>query len=837
MTKLYTLALFCLLAIAGFAQPAGWNYTQPYQVTNNAASLVTNYQAKLTINTQALIAAGEMQADGDDIRFGKNCSGSMLYNYWIESGINTASTVIWVRIDSLYPSAARTIYMFYGNAIASGTSTVTVFNGPFSATDSTANTQLSGSANAQRGFHFAPTQDVLMIAVGKNEPSSNPRTITLFDFSSQAILTQQQVGGPSSQWSYQNIPNPIWLTQSTEYLLEIFFPAGDDAYYYGASPAAMNAEIQYIDMRYCNGCTPNTFPTNPLSGMLYGYVDMWYMTKTNVSPAPTITIGNFVTASAGNDVTFCLGDSVMIGDTVTGGTAPYSYSWSSPGDLSDATAAMPYAHPAATTTFTVIVTDATGCVSADEVLVTAFPAVSITATTTADSICAGSSALLSVTGADTYNWQPGNSNGNSLTVMPASSTTYTVVGTDLNGCKASSMTDITVNALPSVGVTSSVPVVCAGQSPVTLNATGASTYNWMPGNFNGASYNDMPGVPTTYTVVGTDINGCNDTAFISVMTYPVPTITASANDSICDGECVTLAGTANGGTPGYSYVWTPVNATTQFFFTCPSVTTCYTVTVTDANGCFATANTCIAVSPLPSLGVTGPSAICDGDSAVLVASGSNVATVSWTPSGSLSSPTGNTVIATPGVTTMYMAIANSTAGCADTTYHSLTVNPLPTVSYTSSLDTMCTTDGAVTLTGGSPSGGMYSGPGVSGTMFTPAAAGLGSHTLMYSYADANGCTSAASANVVVDACVGITESFDGGGVRVYPNPFTTVLTIERTDNTPATIYLFDIQGKMILTKPIFGQKLELDLAGLPAGVYSLQVIGEKGVQNFKVVKD
>src|SRR6188474_3175587 len=120
MKKHYLFAvLFTLVSLRMYAQPAGWSYSAPYQIVNNVASTVTNYQASVTVNTQALISAGQMQPTGNDIRFGKDCAGNNLYNYWIESGLNTTTTVIWVKIDTLFPSAARTFYLFYGNSSAS----------------------------------------------------------------------------------------------------------------------------------------------------------------------------------------------------------------------------------------------------------------------------------------------------------------------------------------------------------------------------------------------------------------------------------------------------------------------------------------------------------------------------------------------------------------------------------------------------------------------------------------------------------------------------------------------------------------------------------------------
>ena len=271
---------FALISIpSAFAQPTGWQYRTDIAVSNTGGDIY-DYQLKLTVNTAQYVGLGQMLANGDDIRFGKDVCGTTLFPYYIESGMNTANTVIWVKIDSVHAATNSVIYMFYGNAGATAASTISVFNGPFSATNQTVNTNLSGSANAQRGFRFTANEDLLVTTFGKYEPNGVSRYVTLFDNASQSILRQEQINGPAATHSYGAI-TPIWLQSGTQYLIEIFFPAGTDAYYFGAAPT-VNSAITYQDMRYCNGCTQNTFPTNSLGGMLYGYVDFQFYTKTSI---------------------------------------------------------------------------------------------------------------------------------------------------------------------------------------------------------------------------------------------------------------------------------------------------------------------------------------------------------------------------------------------------------------------------------------------------------------------------------------------------------------------------------------------------------------------------
>lgn len=103
----------------------------------------------------------------------------------------------------------------------------------------------------------------------------------------------------------------------------------------------------------------------------------------------------------------------------------------------------------------------------------------------------------------------------------------------------------------------------------------------------------------------------------------------------------------------------------------------------------------------------------------------------------------------------------------------------PNISYdASAYDTSCTISSAFPLTGGIPAGGTYSGPGVSGNNFDPAAAGAGTHTITYSYTDTSGCTGTATQIIFVDVCSGLSSSTLSAGMVVYPNPSEGDFTLE-----------------------------------------------------------
>ena len=206
-----------------------------YVITEHSGAALTGYQIALTINTQTLVAAGKMNADGSDIRFGYN-NGTVILNHWIATGMNTTATVIYVNVDNIPASGTKAIYMYYGNTGVETTSALTGFtNGPNSATDSVVSSTINGNvAFTQRGFRFSPKEDIVVTSFGKRVPNATTRYVTLFKVSNQSKIQQLQVAGPAAQYSYGNLPTPILLQKDTQYILTVYQAAGD-SYYYGSS--------------------------------------------------------------------------------------------------------------------------------------------------------------------------------------------------------------------------------------------------------------------------------------------------------------------------------------------------------------------------------------------------------------------------------------------------------------------------------------------------------------------------------------------------------------------------------------------------------------------------
>jgi hypothetical protein len=587
------LALLLLAFTAVKAQPAGWSYVKPFQVTENSGATLSNYQMKLYVDTQTPIAAGHMNVDGSDIRFGTDCPGTTLLNHWIEGPMNDDSTIIWVKLNSLPASTTTSFYMFYGNAGATTSSAIIgTFIGPHSSTDSVATGGAGGVGNSQRGFRFTANQDLLVGHFGKREPTGTTRWVTLFSYPGGAILRQMQVGGAAATYNYApltggtTMTSPIWLTTGTQYVLELFQATGD-GYYFGTS-SAIGAHLTYGDMRYCNSCTQNTFPTSVLSNYHYGYPDFWYFTKQNVTPAPTAAWMAYspIVVDA-MDANLCYGSYDTLFSSSSGGLGATTCMWSPAFGLANPADCITEVSVASYAAYDLMVTDSLGCTSHDSARVFVFVSPTVIPSLTSDTICAGDTLALSVSGAASFMWSPAStvsdSTADSVWVFPTSTTTYMIVGADTAGCTGDTTIEVVVNPLPAVLFDDLA--MCIGDPAITLSASpsgGIFSGSGVTGSdFDGTSL----GVGTyTLSYFLTDSLGCegSDSATATVNALPVVNLDTLV---ICDLDPpVTLT---SGTPPGGTYSGPGISAGVFDPATFGGMTVEHIYTYTDSAGCTA----------------------------------------------------------------------------------------------------------------------------------------------------------------------------------------------------------------------------------------------------------
>ncbi|MCF8298190.1 MAG: T9SS type A sorting domain-containing protein, partial [Saprospiraceae bacterium] len=355
----------------------------------------------------------------------------------------------------------------------------------------------------------------------------------------------------------------------------------------------------------------------------------------------------------------------------------------------------------------------------------------------------------------------GVSNGNFEAFIAGVGThTITYIYSDTNSCVDSVQKTITVNALPTVTL-SSFADVCESLSPFTL--TGGSpiggTYSGN-GITNGIFNPAIAGVGThTITYAYSDINSCTDTAQKTITVNAVPIVSAGSNYSIPYGTYTTLSGSVSG-SGLYSYSWSPSDSLLNANVLNPTsiplhATTMFKLVVTDnVTGCKDSSNITITVTGGPLLANPGsnPDTICTGSSSqlsTLGSGGSGIYSYIWTsiPTGfssTLSSP-----IVSPSVTTKYYVTISDGFNQSNDSV-SVVVNNLPNVSLGTFSD-VCVNASPVLLTGGIPTGGTYSGLGVTGGSFYPSIAGVGVHSITYSYTDGNSCINTATQTILAKA--------------------------------------------------------------------------------------
>jgi gliding motility-associated-like protein len=402
-----------------------------------------------------------------------------------------------------------------------------------------------------------------------------------------------------------------------------------------------------------------------------GYValDNWLSTDGLFPPQPTTGCNPEVTTT---DVSICKGICSNLIAVGSSGTAPYTYSWSS-----GQTGATINVCPTVTTTYTVTLTDAGGKTATSQAVVTVNPLPTVNVNS--PSVCGGSPATLTASGATTYSWTPATglsaTTGASVVSNVSTATIYTVTGTTAS-CSATATSTVSVNPLPVV--TANSVSVCPG-TQATLTAGGASTYTWNTGA-TGSSITVNPASTTVYTVTGTDVNTCSATATGTVTINSNPSVTANSNSPVCENQTINF--TTSSAT---TYTWTGPGGF-QSSVQNPDIANAgtansgtYTLTISNGPNCTASTTLNVVVNALPVVMVNSAS-VCVGTPATLTASGAT--TYTWSPATGLSATSGESTTANINTSTIY-TLTGATAGCTGAATSTITVNPLPLVSVTS----------------------------------------------------------------------------------------------------------------------------------------------------------
>lgn len=386
------------------------------------------------------------------------------------------------------------------------------------------------------------------------------------------------------------------------------------------------------------------------------------------------------------------------------------------------------------------------------------------------------------------------------------------------------------NPISSAVITASPDEICNGEttelSVDLTGGSGAQTYLWTsnPAGFTSSLANPFasPTETTTYYVEITE-ETISVSGEVLVSVSQKPTVSLETFEDLCinGGELVLTGGLPTGGT--YSG-----NGIDNGIFD-PTVAGegIHEISYTNANefGCDSTATSTLNVMALPlvTLDVFEDMCIDEGE----------LELIGGLPLGGTYSGNGvengifDPVTAGEGVHAITYTYLNA-EGCENFEASNITVFPLPEVDL-GLFEDVCIDESAFVLTGGSPEGGEYSGVGVDNGMFDPQEAGIGTHTITYTYTDGNQCENFAEGLMIVDACTGVIEIVENLTIEVSPNPNSGKFSImiSTAMDEKISLKVIDNLGSVVYKKESVqinkNYSTDLDLSNQPKGMYFVYI--------------
>lgn len=528
-----------------------------------------------------------------------------------------------------------------------------------------------------------------------------------------------------------------------------------------------------------------------------GFMGTYAMGACNPMQAICVTNVLAATSSSTNVTCFnqCNGTASV---TASGGTAPYTYSWAPSGGTGASAVNL------CAMNYTCTITDNVGATVTQTFNITQPTAVTATPSQTnlaCNGVCNGSAAVVVSGGVPgyTYSWAPSGGTGASATGLCANNYTCTI--TDANGCPITQAFAITEPIAISANATSTSSGCSSNTGTATTTAsggTGAFTYSWAPTGGTAATATGL--APGSYTCTVTDANGCTSTAITVVGGTGSPSATVqSQSDVLCNGgNTGTATVNATGGTPGYTYAWSPAGGTnaTGTGMTAGN----YTCTITDAAGCTTTQSVAITEPPAITLSASSTPTGCNnvtGTVTAIVSGGVGPYNYLWAPSGGTTATVTNLAA---GIYTVQITDAN---GCIATTSISISSIGGPAVSVQSTGNVTCFggTDGTGTIsaTGNSPFTYAWSPSGGNAATATGLAAGTYSVTVV----DANNCVTIQTLTITEPAAVaaaptstpatcgntnGTADAVASGGVGPYTYAWSNSQTTATISNLAGGSY-------------------------------------------------
>lgn len=831
------------------------NISQIYKLGTSALTpnkWITGHQDNGTSVWNGTTYNAELGGDGmdcfidrtnDNNMFGEYYNGDFMKSTnaglsWSPCTSGLTGTAPWVTIWKQDPAVATTLYAGYTN----------MFKSTNSGTSWTQLTAITG-AGSVREFAIAPSNNQVIyvlktsgifktidggvtwttvtgtVPVGTAAPEGiiidptdpNNAWVVLSGYSAANKVFMTANGGTT--WTnissgLPNIPGNCLLYQ----------PGTNDRIYVGMDVGVYSRDNSSATWTLYNTGLPNTpvsdmeiSPADPtkIIAATYGR-GTWKVDVINSSVPPA--------SAFSYSGSICAGTSKTFNDVSANG--PTAWSWSvtpSAGvTITSPTSQNPSFVFSTAGNYTVSMTasnvNGPGNVTTQTVSVNSTPVINIT--NSVQTICAGSTATINATGAVTYAWNTGAATA-SVSVMPATTTIYTVTGT-ASSCSSQKTATVTVNPSPNVIITNAS--ICSGNA-ATITASGAGTYSWNNGS-SAASIVVSPTLTTVYTVTGTT-SGCTNVKTSTVTVNTTPNIAVSNTlQTICSGNSASIS--VSGAT---TYSWNN-GSTASGISVSPNVTTVYSVIGYNGSCASTTKTSTVTVNASPTVNINN-AVICEGSNANLAASGAS--SYNWSNGSNATN-----ISVSPTLTTVY-TVTGTTNGCTNVKTSTVTVNPVPVLNVTANNTAVCQGQ-MVSLNAGGANTYTWQPGNVTGSVanFIPNA----SQVYTCSGTNATGCIGNNSISIFVASCTGIFEGNEVVSFDVYPNPANNKLTMNvvSVKQFDCTVELIDASGKLVMKQSArfenASSPASFDISGFANGIYFMKITGKEGnIKTLKIIKE
>lgn len=509
--------------------------------------------------------------------------------------------------------------------------------------------------------------------------------------------------------------------------------------------------------------------------------------------------------------------------------------------------------PSVTTNYTVTGWDAIGCSATASFLVVVQSLPLPYTITGSTSYCSGQQgSIVGLDGSESDCWYKLYKNGVGIYIVngtgypisfgPQLEGSYTVSGfKNILECPADMYGTLVITSSPlplPAGPISGTPILCQNSSATFSTSTipYASSYIWsVP---TGASIVSGQGTPMitvnfteansgTVSVFGQNSCGSGQASFLPVSINPSPSLTiTSPNPHLCAGTSTSLTATGT----GISFLWS-TGEISPTIIVAPAVTTSYSVLATGINECSSTASITITIQSSPSVSLTlVQDNFCTDVNSAILSGGS--------PAGGTYSGTcvfyGTTVYPpVVGVGTYLVTYTYTNGfGCSATATDLLTINPVPAVMFINVTSGVRLDTPAFDLMAYvSPTGGIFSGPGMIGSFFSPAMAGSGTHMIGYTYTHPiTGCSATQIQYIPVGA-LGIDDSsLTIDAIDIFPNPAVNQLNLRGIDSKDIQrIRIVNLLGEVVSTTETITHEMKFDVSGYAPGMYIISFVNAEGV--------